>query len=360
MVKVEEETNRPGPDWNRRLKRLLLFEVVAAVFGLVLFYGYLDSPRRIVLTGLSISSGPQLLAPPEVSSGPLPAPASHPAPGLSRVGGEVSPGRAPEAKAPLLTPAPEDEARRPDDAQDPAEAPADSGLSEIEPPPAVAGRIDAGGRRPGFEAAENSSPVLETDGLAGSGERPPAGRGEEEHRGSQVVAGTVAAAEEKASGGGRDLPLIQVGDFVIAEKLAQAATRLERMGLVPRVVDRVDSTPMYRVYLGPFQEGRKALALRSVSRRMGDQPFLEKRPEGYFLIVSSFYLKVNVAAWLRKYRQAGYDPRVMRERLPVRHRLLLVDASQTGVSPKALLERLRQAGFSAARECASSSFPGTE
>jgi hypothetical protein len=53
---------------------------------------------------------------------------------------------------------------------------------------------------------------------------------------------------------------------------------------------------------------------------------------------------------LQKYRQAGYQPRVMRELLPVKHSFLLVDAAATGSPVEIILERLQQAGFSKARQ----------
>jgi hypothetical protein len=322
MVKVAEESKRPGPDWNRRLKRLLLCEIVVALVGLGLFYGYLTSKRVVTLTGLAIATAPQ----------PLPAAAPQPPPTAEPV--PLAP-RPPAAAAGMPLPNPE-KGLSPDSDGSPDGPPA--GPPEAILPGGAAGTPGSDGSTPALsgvpdQPSSESSPVAPDKSTLPSPDMAPAP--------PASAVQTPEACENPA--------LIEIGDYVLPGRLAAAKARLEKLGIPATVEERVLPTPMYRVYLGPFPEGGQALALRAVSRRLGDQPFLEKRPQGYYLIISSFYLESNVEAWLRKYREAGYDPRVMREQLPIKHSLLLVNATGCDLPGNTLLERLRQAGFAGAR-----------
>jgi hypothetical protein len=145
--------------------------------------------------------------------------------------------------------------------------------------------------------------------------------------------------------------LIEVGDYVLPGERERAVARLKELGYKFKSEIRTLPTPMYRVYLGPVKTRSEALKLEQVCRKMGDQPFLSRRPEGWLVIISSFYLQSNVVAWENMYDAAGLRPRVMQEKLPIKHTLFLVEAGGAGEAPEKVLARLREAGFAAARRC---------
>jgi len=351
MVKTEGEIKKSSaPDWNRRLQRLLLFEIVAAVVGLVLFYGYLVSAPRLVLRGVTITSGPRALAPPEKAL-PPPSAAEVPTPHRPPVAG--SPGADKPAPEPEVS---AESLLSPSSRQAGAEThgQAGAGVRTSPPPenypekppvfPGNANRTSA----TGGQAVGNSPSAAQAVSPARAGALPssPGDRVRPDRVVSQASAADAAGEQARVPAASL---VLEIGDFVLPDRVVAAEARLKKMGLVPKRMEKVVPTPMFRVYLGPFQQGRQALEVRSVARRLGDQPFLERRPSGYFVIVSSFYLEDNVEAWLRKYRRAGYQPGVVCEQLPLKHTLLLVDAAPTGEPAAVLLERLRRAGFTEAR-----------
>jgi hypothetical protein len=142
---------------------------------------------------------------------------------------------------------------------------------------------------------------------------------------------------------------IVVGDYVLSGDLGRARAQLEDLGLVYRIESKKLPTPMYRVYLGPYRQRDQARRMLARSRKMGDDPFLDKGEHGYQVIISSFYLQDNVAAWQKKYRAAGLDLKVLKESLPIEHKFLVVETTGLKEDPESLLARLQAAGFDKAR-----------
>ncbi|NPA24466.1 MAG: SPOR domain-containing protein [Deltaproteobacteria bacterium] len=158
----------------------------------------------------------------------------------------------------------------------------------------------------------------------------------------------MAAVEPRAE---KSVPpaVIVVGDYVLPDDFDRARARLEALGLAYRVERKKLPTPMYRVYLGPFPHRDQARKMLARSREMGDDPFLDKGPHGYQVIISSFYLQANVAAWQKKYRAVGLELKVLKEPLPIEHKILVVETAGLKEDPQTLLARLQTAGFAKAR-----------
>ena len=333
------------------LEALLRFEIVIALFALIGLYYFLSfSPFR--MPRQPIASRPLQLA-------PLP-PAS---PAAKKI--EVEPPTPPADSPAVVSP------------------PANSPSAAISPP----------GVKTSTPAAESA--VAERDSVAlpevMPAQKPPAARLAE--AGSETSAPVSPAVSDKASavsvsvatssptpaakplpaGPAKKLPaasvsvpvvpsfptplppparcLIEVGDYVLPGERERAAARLKELGYKFKSEIRTLPTPMYRVYLGPVKTRSEALKLEQVCRKMGDEPFLSRRPEGWLVIISSFYLQSNVVAWENMYDAAGLRPRVMQEKLPIKHTLFLVEAGGAGEAPEKVLARLREAGFAAARRC---------
>ena len=87
----------------------------------------------------------------------------------------------------------------------------------------------------------------------------------------------------------------------------------------------------------------------AVARKLGDQPFLQKRDSGYVVVVGSFYLESSMIAWENMYHDAGLDPQVQEVNLMIPHTLLLLDGPQVNQDSQAVLARLQASGFPQAR-----------
>ncbi len=334
------------------LETVLRYEIVVALFALIGLYYFLSfSPFR--MPEEPICSRPLPLAPlPAVAGKAVPQKAApeKAAPGKSAEENPAAllPGRSAAESSPV--PAAERVAVTPPKPLSAAVPAADNGTAPAAPSanagPAPTAPVPA---PPAVAAPVASPPAAPAPPPAASAPAPAAAASPP----VPAPAAAPAASREAAAGKPRPVSII-AADCVLPLAVTRAKARLDKLGLAYRVETRVEPTPMYRVYLGPFKSRAAARRMEALSRKMGDEPFLRRRSGGWLVIVSSFYLQSNVVAWENMYAAAGLEPKVMRERLPLKHTLLLVEAGGSrGVDPQTLLARLRAAGFAAARLVAS-------
>jgi cell division septation protein DedD len=143
--------------------------------------------------------------------------------------------------------------------------------------------------------------------------------------------------------------IIAAGDYVLHIDLLRSQNRLEALNFESRIEVVSRPTPIFRVFLGPFAERRKALAMMAVSREKGDDPFLLIRHGAYNVVIGSFYLQSSVDAWEKLYRAAGFTPKVQKVTIKMPHSLLLLDGPRVQQDADAVLAQLYDAGFPDAR-----------
>ena len=371
MARVKRKKRKAEKNRDSGLETFLRFEIVVALFALIGFYYFLSfSPVRMPRE--PIRSPCQLLAPlppaPKVKTGDkeLAKPAAADESGMrSPVTGGENPSAAAVSEAnpappPGLVQAPEpvpaavsgsgdrnelvtEEVRETTLPVTPVAGPAATPTEEAQP---SSGKVRplATGDKPGNKPERGTETAT---GMSGRDSAPPvvaAAPPAETGKTPAPVEVTEAQAE-------KSLPpvVVEVGDYVLPGELRRACSRLEKLGLVYRVESKRLPTPMYRVYLGPFRRRDQAREMLARSREMGDDPFLDQGPHGYQVIISSFYLENNVAAWQKKYRAAGLELKVLKEPLPIEHKILVVESAGPGKNPETLLARLQAAGFDKAR-----------
>ncbi|MCK5916044.1 MAG: SPOR domain-containing protein, partial [Deltaproteobacteria bacterium] len=118
---------------------------------------------------------------------------------------------------------------------------------------------------------------------------------------------------------------IVVGEYVLHDNLLQGQARLKSLNFTVKTEIVQQSTPLSRVFLGPFTGRQKALEMMAVARDKGDEPFLQFQDGSYIVVVGSFYLPENVVTWKKLYRSAGLNPGVQKITVKLPHFLLLLD-----------------------------------
>lgn len=138
---------------------------------------------------------------------------------------------------------------------------------------------------------------------------------------------------------------IVVGEYVLHDNLLQDQARLKGLDFTVKTEIVQQSTPMSRVFLGPFTKRQKALEMMAVARDKGDDPFLELQDGSYIVVVGSFYLPENVVTWKKLYRAAGLNPGVQKITVKLPHFLLLLDGSGVQPDSETVLAQLKTTGF---------------
>ncbi|MEA3332308.1 MAG: SPOR domain-containing protein [Pseudomonadota bacterium] len=143
--------------------------------------------------------------------------------------------------------------------------------------------------------------------------------------------------------------VVEVGSYVLQSDLHKFRTQLEELGFVVKTETVKRLTPMFRVFLGPYPDRQKSRSMMAEARKLGDQPFLQKRGSGYVVVIGCFYLESSVIAWENMYHDAGLDPQVQKVNLMIPHTLLQLDGIQVNRDPQAVLARIQALGFPEAR-----------
>lgn len=139
--------------------------------------------------------------------------------------------------------------------------------------------------------------------------------------------------------------VVEVGSYVLQRDQLKFRTQLEELGFAVKTESVKRLTSMYRVFLGPYPNLKESRSMMAEARKLGDQPFLQKRDSGYVVVIGSFYLESSVIAWENMYHDAGFEPQVQKVSLMMPNTLLLLDGSQVNRDPQAVLAQIQASGF---------------
>ncbi|MBW1645490.1 MAG: SPOR domain-containing protein [Deltaproteobacteria bacterium] len=375
-----------------RLEAILRYEIILALFALIGLYYFLSfSPVR--LPAKPVSSPPQPLrlqsaAPATSHRAAANAQADQPAGGdtqppqaATKPAGKAAPGPQPTPTGAATAPT----ATGSDQSDKPATPPAAAKAAAADSAPAAgeqpggpptateAGKttpVPAAAKKPAAEPKREIPAGKQTPAAApksgsrpaGAAAKPPAGE-----KTAAAVSSLPATATETAAGGKKagtpavKTPasaapqhhhhladggyVIQAGTFIFRDSLRHCRRLLSANGYASFVVTRRQEEPMHRVFLGPYPDRRAAVLVRNRVRGLGDEPFICRRPKGYYVNVGSFYYRSKAAERVARYRRLGYAPRVFREPVKIRHYILLVNGFRFHHYPKDALNKIHQLGI---------------
>ncbi|MBN2809871.1 MAG: SPOR domain-containing protein [Deltaproteobacteria bacterium] len=316
-----KKKHKSAPNQDSWLENLLRFEIIFVLFALIGVYYFLSfSPIRM----------PEVpIASPRVPLALLPA-AIETVPAVPETGASAAPAEA----APAVSGAAAGAAASESAPGAGLQAGFGSGVAPLSAAGAPA--LTVGGQN-----GDETSPVKASPDLVQSGLGP--------DKASSASSIEVSASEPVAPAAvAKVTSVIEVASFVLKPDLQKACSQLEALGFTVKKEPVKLLTPMFRVFLGPYAQLPEAEKMMAVVRKKGDHPFMQRREDGYLVVIGSFYLETSVVAWENMYQAAGLEPKVSKERLLIPQAMLLLDGPQIDADPEAVLAQLQSAGFSGA------------
>ena len=149
----------------------------------------------------------------------------------------------------------------------------------------------------------------------------------------------------KTAAPGKKSYVIQVGIFIFPDTLKHYQQILKDHGYLSFVTTKRKAVPMHRVFLGPYQNLEKARKVIAAISKWGDEPFLSRRGEQFYINVGSFYYLKTANERIAVYRSRGFTPVVFHEPVSIPHHTLLVDGFAFNHYPRNALRSIKQLGI---------------